>query len=191
MRNEHTSRTLTLGLCGGYFLVLLDVTVVNVALPSISAAVRSASITGGGGRRVGGTQLQAGASGLAWVVDAYTVPLAALLLACGAIGDLLGHRRVVVAGFAGFGAASVVCALAPGLGVLVAGRAAQGVCAALMLPGTLALLARTRHRARRHGRERWACGRRSAGRRCRRGRWSAGCWWRRGSGGRSSGSTCR
>jgi len=143
MRNEHTSRTLTLGLCGGYFLVLLDVTVVNVALPSISAAVRSASITGGGGRRVGGTQLQVGASGLAWVVDAYTVPLAALLLACGAIGDLLGHRRVVVAGFAGFGAASVVCALAPGLGVLVAGRAAQGVCAALMLPGTLALLADT------------------------------------------------
>jgi MFS transporter, DHA2 family, methylenomycin A resistance protein len=125
MRNEHTSRTLTLGLCGGYFLVLLDVTVVNVALPQI------------------GTQLHAGASGLAWVVDAYTVPLAALLLACGAIGDLLGHRRVVVVGFAGFGAASVVCALAPGLGVLVAGRAAQGVCAALMLPGTLALLADT------------------------------------------------
>ncbi|ACU71426.1 major facilitator superfamily MFS_1 [Catenulispora acidiphila DSM 44928] len=125
MRNERTSRALTLGLCGGYFLVLLDVTIVNVALPQI------------------GTGLHAGASGLAWVVDAYTVPLAALLLACGAIGDLLGHRRVVVAGFAGFGAASVVCALAPGLGWLIAGRAAQGVCAALMLPGTLALLADT------------------------------------------------
>ncbi|MBS2554040.1 MFS transporter [Catenulispora sp. NL8] len=120
---ERVSRALTLGLCGGYFLVLLDVTIVNTALPQIGAG------------------LHAGASGLAWVVDAYTVPLAALLLACGAIGDLLGHRRVVVAGFAGFGAASVVCAVAPGLGFLVAGRAAQGVCAALMLPGTLALVA--------------------------------------------------
>jgi MFS transporter, DHA2 family, methylenomycin A resistance protein len=113
---------LTLGLCAGYFLVLLDVTVVNVALPSIGAGLHAAG------------------PGLAWVVDAYSVPLAALLLACGAIGDSLGHRRVVVAGFLGFGAASVLCALAPGATVLIIGRALQGVCAALMLPGTLALL---------------------------------------------------
>jgi DHA2 family methylenomycin A resistance protein-like MFS transporter len=111
-----------LALCGGYFLVLLDVTVVNVALPSIGAG------------------LHASPSGLAWVVDAYALPLAALLLAAGAIGDRLGHRGVVTMGFAGFGAASVVCALAPTVPVLVAGRALQGVCAALMLPGTLALL---------------------------------------------------
>jgi MFS transporter, DHA2 family, methylenomycin A resistance protein len=123
MEPERRNVALTLGLCAGYFLVLLDATVVNVALPSIGAG------------------LDAAGPGLAWVVDAYSVPLAALLLAAGAIGDSLGHRRVVVAGFLGFGAASVLCALAPGTTVLITGRALQGVCAALMLPGTLALLA--------------------------------------------------
>lgn len=122
MEHRLTGWSATLGLCGGYFLVLLDVTVVNVALPQI-----------GGG-------LHAATPGLAWVVDAYAVPLAALLLASGAIGDRLGHRRIVIAGFAGFGAASVLCALAPGLAMLTAGRALQGGCAALLLPGTLALL---------------------------------------------------
>lgn len=113
---------LTLGLCAGYFLVLLDVTVVNVALPRIDA------------------DLHAGSAGLAWVVDAYSVPLAALLLGSGAVGDVLGHRRVVLLGFTGFGAASALCAVAPTIAVLVAARAVQGVGAALMLPGTLALL---------------------------------------------------
>ena len=123
MERERRNLALTLALCAGYFLVLLDVTVVNVALPSIGAG------------------LHATGPGLAWVVDAYSIPLASLLLAAGAIGDNLGHRRVVVAGFLGFGAASVLCALAPGASVLITGRALQGVCAALMLPGTLALLA--------------------------------------------------
>jgi len=123
MEHERPNPALTLALCAGYFLVLLDVTVVNVALPSIGAG------------------LHASGPGLAWVVDAYSVPLASLLLASGAIGDSLGHRRVVVTGFLGFGAASVLCALAPGTTVLIAGRALQGLCAALMLPGTLALLA--------------------------------------------------
>jgi DHA2 family methylenomycin A resistance protein-like MFS transporter len=113
---------LTLALCGGYFLVLLDVTVVNVALPRI------------------GSELGTGSTGLAWAVDAYSVPLAALLLASGGIGDLIGHRGVVLLGFIGFGTASVLCALAPAITVLVAARAVQGVGAALMLPGTLALL---------------------------------------------------
>jgi DHA2 family methylenomycin A resistance protein-like MFS transporter len=76
-------------------------------------------------------------------VDAYAVPLAALLLACGTIGDLVGHRRVVLLGLIGFGGGSVACALAPTIGVLVAARAVQGIGAALMLPGTLALLVDT------------------------------------------------
>jgi len=117
-----TSTTLTVALCGGYFLVLLDVTVVNVALPSL------------------GSSLAARPAGLAWTVDAYAVPLAALLLAAGAVGDRIGHRRVVLIGYVGFGLASLGCALAPGIAVLVAARAVQGVAAALMLPGTLALL---------------------------------------------------
>ncbi|SFC50709.1 MFS transporter, DHA2 family, methylenomycin A resistance protein [Nocardioides terrae] len=116
---------LRIALCGGYFLVLLDVTVVNVALPQI------------------GSSLDAGAAGRAWVVDAYTVPLAALLLVAGAVGDRIGHRRVVVTGFLGFGLASVLCGAAPGLTMLAVGRLVQGAAAALMLPGTLALLVDT------------------------------------------------
>lgn len=111
-----------IALCAGYFLVLLDVTLVNVALPRI------------------GTDLRAGPSALAWVVDGYAVPLAALLLVSGTLGDRIGHRRMVLAGFALFALASVACALAPGIGSLVAARVVQGVGAALMLPGTLALL---------------------------------------------------
>lgn len=113
---------LTLALCSGYFLVLMDVTVVNVALPQI------------------GRDLGAGPSGLAWVVDAYSIPLAALLLIAGATGDAIGHRRVVLVGMAIFATASALCALAPQLSILVVARALQGTGAALLLPGTLALL---------------------------------------------------
>ncbi|GAA1516381.1 MFS transporter [Kribbella lupini] len=113
---------LRIALCGGYFLVLLDVTVVNVALPELGAGLGTSSY------------------GLAWVVDAYTAPLAVLLLVAGALGDRYGHRRFVLWGYVGFGAASVVCALAQALPMVIAGRAIQGVCAAFMLPGTLALL---------------------------------------------------
>jgi MFS transporter, DHA2 family, methylenomycin A resistance protein len=123
MGQGRRSWTLTAALCAGYFLVLLDVTVVNVALPQLGAG------------------LHASGPALAWVIDAYTVPLAALLLAAGAAGDRLGHRRVVLTGFAGFGAASALCALAPSAAVLIGGRALQGAGAALVLPGTLALLA--------------------------------------------------
>lgn len=109
-------------LCVGYFLVLLDVTVVNVALPSI------------------GLGLHASVSGLQWVVDAYAVALAGLLLAGSTIGDLRGHKPVVLAGLAVFVAASVVCGLAPSVVLLVVARACQGVGAALLLPGTLAII---------------------------------------------------
>lgn len=111
-------------MCVGMFLVQLDVTVVNVALPDI---------------RVGlGTSL----SGQQWVVDAYAVVLAGLLLVGGALGDRVGHRRVVLAGLVLFGSASLACGAAPSAGVLVAGRAVQGLGAALLLPGTLAVITR-------------------------------------------------
>jgi DHA2 family methylenomycin A resistance protein-like MFS transporter len=109
-------------MCAGMFLVLLDVTVVNVAIPSITAGLRTST------------------AGVQWVVDAYTVTLASLLLAGGAAGDRLGHRRVVAAGLTVFGAASAGCALAPTPGLLVAARAAQGVGAALLLPGSIAAI---------------------------------------------------
>lgn len=109
---------LLLTMCAGMFLVQLDVTVVNVALPTI------------------GTDLAA----LQWVVDGYTVVLAAFLLTGGALGDRFGHRRVVVAGFTLFGAASAACGLAGSAPWLVAARAGQGLGAALLLPGTLAVI---------------------------------------------------
>jgi DHA2 family methylenomycin A resistance protein-like MFS transporter len=109
-------------MCVGYFLVLLDVTIVNVALPSI-----------GGG-------LHAGTAGLQWVVDGYAVALASLMLAGGTIGDVRGHRPVVLTGLGVFGAASLGCGLASTPGLLVGARVVQGIGAALLLPGTLAVV---------------------------------------------------
>jgi DHA2 family methylenomycin A resistance protein-like MFS transporter len=109
-------------MCVGYFLVLLDVTIVNVALPTIASGV-GASV-----------------SGLQWVVDGYALALAALMLAGGTIGDLRGHKRVVLAGLVVFGAGSLACGLAPTTAVLVASRVVQGIGAALLLPGTLAII---------------------------------------------------
>lgn len=110
-------------MCAGMFLVLLDVTVVNVAVPSITNGLRTTT------------------AGVQWVVDGYTVALASLLLAGGALGDRLGHRQVVAVGLVIFGAASVGCALAPSAGVLVGTRAAQGVGAAMLLSGSIAAIA--------------------------------------------------
>ena len=110
-------------MCAGMFLVLLDVTVVNVAVPSIT------------------TGLQTTTAGVQWVVDGYAVALASLLLAGGALGDRFGHRHVVAAGLVIFGAASAGCALAPSAGMLVATRAAQGIGAAMLLPGSIAAIA--------------------------------------------------
>lgn len=103
-------------------LVQLDATVVTVALDAVGRDL-------GGG--VGLTQ---------WLVDAYAVPFAALLLLGGAAGDRFGHRRTCVAGFALFALASVPAALAPGWAVLLPARALQGAGAALMLPASLALV---------------------------------------------------
>lgn len=112
-------------MCVGYFLVLLDVTAVNVALPQI------------------GSGTDAGVTGLQWVVDGYALGLAALLLAGGTIGDRRGHKRVVLIGLAVFGVASLGCGSAPDTAVLVGARVVQGVGAALLLPGTLAIITRT------------------------------------------------
>jgi DHA2 family methylenomycin A resistance protein-like MFS transporter len=111
-------------MCVGYFLVLLDVSIVNVALPSI------------------GADLRAGVGALQWTVDAYAVTLAALMLTAGTLGDLYRHKRIALAGLALFGAGSAGCALAPSAGVLVGFRALAGAGAALRLPGTLAIIAR-------------------------------------------------
>lgn len=115
-----------LAICLGYFLVILDVTVVNVAVPRIGAGL-------GAGQGAGQGTLQ-------WIVDGYTLVFAGLLLLCGGLGDRLGHRRVFLAGLGLFTVASAACALAPNAGFLVGARLAQGAGAATMVPASLALL---------------------------------------------------
>ncbi|MEV4759807.1 MFS transporter [Micromonospora sp. NPDC049559] len=115
---------LLLGLSLGYFMVLLDTTVLTVALPDLARDL---------GGSVGGQQ---------WAVNGYTVAFAALLLTAGAATDRYGAHRVFRAGVAAFGVLSLLSAAAPALGALVALRAALGVAGAACLPSSLALIAR-------------------------------------------------
>jgi MFS transporter, DHA2 family, methylenomycin A resistance protein len=103
-------------------LIQLDASIVNVALGVLRADL-------GGGVAVA-----------QWVVDGYTLPLAAAMLTAGALGDVLGHRRVCLAGIAVFGLASLGCAIAPGPLPLIIARAVQGFGAAAMLPASLAMI---------------------------------------------------
>uniref|UniRef100_UPI001C5DFF3A MFS transporter n=1 Tax=Nonomuraea ceibae TaxID=1935170 RepID=UPI001C5DFF3A len=112
-----------LGVCLAYFLVLLDTTVLTIALPDLRASL---------GGSVAGQQ---------WAVNAYTVAFAATLLTGGAVADRYGAARVFRAGVAAFGLLSLACAAAPALGVLVGARAALGVAGALCVGGSLGLLA--------------------------------------------------
>ena len=105
-----------------FAVIQLDVTIVNVALSRISEDLRATV-----------TELQ-------WVVDAYTLGFAALLLSAGVVGDRLGSKRVFVGGLVGFAVASLACGLAPDPGFLNATRAIQGIGAALLVPSSLAIL---------------------------------------------------
>jgi EmrB/QacA subfamily drug resistance transporter len=109
----------------GSTVVFLDSTVVNVALPAIADG------------------LDAGLAGQQWVVEAYMLTLVSLLLVGGSLGDQFGRRRVYIIGLVAFGATSVLCAIAPSVEFLVAARALQGVAGALLVPGSLAIVAAT------------------------------------------------
>jgi EmrB/QacA subfamily drug resistance transporter len=106
----------------GSSMAFIDGTAVNVALPALQ-------------KSLGATVVQ-----VQWVVEAYALFLSALLLVGGSLGDHFGRRRVFLTGVAGFALASAWCGLAPGTGQLIAARAVQGVAAALLVPGSLALL---------------------------------------------------
>src|SRR6266436_1445694 len=106
----------------GSSVVMLDGTVVNIALPAI------------------GRDLGAGVDGLQWIISGYLLTLSALILLGGALGDRFGRRRVFVIGVIWFAAASLVCGLAPNLPALVAARVLQGIGGALLTPGSLAIL---------------------------------------------------
>jgi MFS family permease len=109
-------------LCGTQFLLVLDVTIVAIALPDIR-------------RSLGFTPAD-----LQWVISAYTLAFGGLLVVGGRVADLAGPRRLFAAGVVVFGLASLACALAPTAVVLIAGRAVQGVAAAAQTPAALALL---------------------------------------------------
>src|SRR6201994_472418 len=106
----------------GYGVVQLDVTIVNTALSSI------------------GNSLGGGVAELQWVVSAYTIAFAAFILTAGALGDRIGAKRVFMAGFAIFTAASFACAVSVGPANLIAARCVQGLGAAILVPNSLALL---------------------------------------------------
>jgi EmrB/QacA subfamily drug resistance transporter len=106
----------------GSGVALLDSTIVNVALPTV------------------GRDLGADLAGVQWVISAYALSLAALILLGGSLGDRFGRRRVYIWGVAGFGVASMLSALSPNIAALVGARAIQGVAAALLTPGSLAIL---------------------------------------------------
>ena len=108
--------------CLGTFMLLIDVTIVNVALPDIAGDLKTSF------------------GSLQWVVDAYALSLAALVLGTGSIADKVGHRRAYVAGLALFAAASMVCGISPNVGALIAARTVQGIGAAAMFATTFALL---------------------------------------------------
>jgi EmrB/QacA subfamily drug resistance transporter len=120
--------------CSSLFIVGVDVTIVNVGLPSIQRA------------------LHAPVSGLQWVVDAYTVVIASLLILSGSVADRFGRRRVFQTGLAGFTLGSLLCSLAPGLGWLVAFRMVQAVGGSMLNPVAVSIITNTftdpRERAR-------------------------------------------
>ena len=109
----------------GLFMIMLDNTIVNVALPSIQRS------------------LHMSLSSLEWIVTAYALTFAALLITGGKLGDLFGRKRMFIAGLVVFTLASLACGLAPSAGFLIGARAVQGVGAALMNPATLSIITAT------------------------------------------------
>jgi EmrB/QacA subfamily drug resistance transporter len=120
------TKLITLGtLCFALFMVMLDSTVVNLAMPTIQ-------------RKLGASLTE-----LQWIVDAYILLLASLLLTGGTLGDMFGRKKAFLGGLVVFTGGSLFCALSPSTGVLIAARALQGIGAAIMMPSTLSILTNT------------------------------------------------
>src|SRR3984885_8997419 len=121
-RRLSSSNALLVVVCLAQFMVILDVAIVNVALPSIRAGLGFST------------------TGLQWVVNAYTLTFAGLLMLGGRSADILGRRRVFLVGTAMFALSSLACALASSQGLLIGARAVQGLAGAVVSPATLAII---------------------------------------------------
>jgi EmrB/QacA subfamily drug resistance transporter len=120
--DEPAGRWVLLATVLGSGVAMLDATVVNIALPAL------------------GKDLGAGFAGLQWTLNGYTLTLASLILLGGSLGDRFGRRRVFMLGTAWFALASLLCAVAPNVELLVAARGLQGIGGALLTPGSLAII---------------------------------------------------
>lgn len=124
-KQERTKAIALTAMCLALFMTNLDDTVMNVALPQIQ------------------TSLDTSLSGLQWILNAYTLPIASLVLPSGIVGDLYGRKRVFLGGLTIFTVASLICGFAPNLVTLIVGRSLQGVGAAALLPSTLTIITHT------------------------------------------------
>ena len=122
--NRGRVKAIILGsMCFVLFIAYFEDTVVNLALPKIQISLGS------------------GVSGLQWILNAYTLAAASLVLTSGTLGDIYGRKRILLTGLIVFTIASAVCGFAPNLGILIAGRTLQGIGAAALVPGSLSILA--------------------------------------------------
>src|SRR5271163_374632 len=122
LRLPHGSGAVLVLVCLAQFMVILDVSIVNVALPSIRSSLGFST------------------TGLQWVVNAYTITFGGFLMLGGRAADLLGRRRVFLAGTALFSVASLLCALASSRGLLLSARALQGLGGAIISPASLSII---------------------------------------------------
>src|SRR2546421_12268808 len=120
-----SSNLILVVVCLAQFMVILDISIVNVALPSIRNGLGFST------------------TGLQWVVNAYTLTFAGLLMLGGRSADLIGRRRVLLAGTAMFALSSLACALAASRGLLIRARAVQGIAGAVSSPATLSIITTT------------------------------------------------
>jgi len=127
-QEENRSKWLTLGaMCFALFMMMLDNTVVNVALPTIQQ------------------KFSATTSALEWIVNGYTLSFAVLMVTMGKLGDVFGRKRVFLIGLTIFTAASFACGITPNLGTLIFFRVLQGIGGSIMMPGTLSIITATFH----------------------------------------------
>ena len=127
-QEESRTKWLTLGaMCFALFMLMLDNTVVNVALPTIQQ------------------KFNATTSALEWIVNGYTLSLAVLMVTMGKLGDIFGRKRVFLIGLTVFTAASLACGIAPKLDSLIFFRVLQGLGGSIMMPGTLSIITATFH----------------------------------------------